>query len=465
MLTYDLTQSHHPLYEALYRSIREDILQGRLRAGEKLPSKRALADHLHISKITVEAAYGQLLAEGYVRAKEKVGYFVEEVDRPAGAPSPLPDPVPRAAAPRFAADFTVNTIRGEDFPFSVWTKLLREVAADRGGELLSPLPDGGAPELRRAIAGYLQQFRGMQVDPEQIIVGAGTELLYHLLIQLLGRDKCYAVEDPGYSKIAAIYESNQVQVQYVGIDEAGLSAAQLRRHLAQVVHISPTHHYPTGTVMPIGRRQELLRWAAEQPERYILEDDYDSEFRFVGRPIPSLYSTDENERVVYLNTFSKTIAPSIRISYMILPPKLLERYREKLGFYACTVSGFEQYTLAKFLEQGYFERHLGRMRNRYRQKRDQVITAFLQGPLAGRVKITGQDAGLHFLAELQTSLPDDVLQHRAAEKGLRLAMLSDYYHDKKGVRQHTLVVNYSGLNLQHLPRALEYLADIIKEGS
>ena len=303
------------------------------------------------------------------------------------------------------------------------------------------------------------------MDPEQIIVGAGTELLYHLLIQLLGRDKCYAVEDPGYSKIAAIYESNQVQVQYVGIDEAGLSAAQLRRHLAQVVHISPTHHYPTGTVMPIGRRQELLRWAAEQPERYILEDDYDSEFRFVGRPIPSLYSTDENERVVYLNTFSKTIAPSIRISYMILPPKLLERYREKLGFYACTVSGFEQYTLAKFLEQGYFERHLGRMRNRYRQKRDQVITAFLQGTLAGRVKITGQDAGLHFLAELQTSLPDDVLQHRAAEKGLRLAMLSDYYHDKKGARQHTLVVNYSGLNLQHLPRALEYLADIIKEGS
>ena len=184
----------------------------------------------------------------------------------------------------------------------------------------------------------------------------------------------------------------------------------------------------------------------------------------MGRPIPSLYSTDENERVVYLNTFSKTIAPSIRISYMILPPKLLERYREKLGFYACTVSGFEQYTLAKFLEQGYFERHLGRMRNRYRQKRDQVMAAFLQGPLAGRVKITGQDAGLHFLAELQTRLPDDVLQRRAAEKGLRLAMLSDYYHEREGARRHTLVVNYSGLDLQRLPQALEYLADIIKEG-
>ena len=296
-------------------------------------------------------------------------------------------------------------------------------------------------------------------------MGAGTELLYHMLIQLLGRDKCYAVEDPGYSKIAAIYESNLVQVQYIGIDEAGLSAEELRQQSAQVVHISPTHHYPTGTVMPIGRRQELLRWAAEQPERYILEDDYDSEFRFVGRPIPTLYSTDENQCVVYLNTFSKTIAPSIRISYMILPPRLLQRYRENLGFYACTVSGFEQYTLAKFLERGYFERHLGRIRNRYRQKRDQVIEEFMQGPLAGRVKITGQDAGLHFLAQLQTQLPDHELQRRAAERGLRLAMLSDYYHQKQEARQHTLVVNYSGLDMQHLPKALEDLADMIKEES
>lgn len=467
MLTYTLEkQKKESLYEQLYRFIREDILSGRLHSGERLPSKRTLAQHLEVSTITVKNAYEQLQAEGYIHARQRCGYFVSEVEHPPESrQTARPAQAGREREQGWFLDFASGTMDPAYFPFTVWARLMRQTLLEQDKQLLRAAPYNGAAELRRAIAEYLQQFRGMQVDPEQIIVGAGTELLYHLLIQLLGRDKCYAVEDPGYSKIAAIYESNQVQVQYVGIDEAGLSAAQLRRHLAQVVHISPTHHYPTGTVMPIGRRQELLRWAAEQPERYILEDDYDSEFRFVGRPIPSLYSTDENERVVYLNTFSKTIAPSIRISYMILPPKLLERYREKLGFYACTVSGFEQYTLAKFLEQGYFERHLGRMRNRYRQKRDQVITAFLQGPLAGRVKITGQDAGLHFLAELQTSLPDDVLQHRAAEKGLRLAMLSDYYHDKKGVRQHTLVVNYSGLNLQHLPRAMEYLADIIKEGS
>ena len=303
MLTYDLTQSHHPLYEALYRSIREDILQGRLRAGEKLPSKRALADHLHISKITVEAAYGQLLAEGYVRAKEKVGYFVEEVDRPAGAPSPLPDPVPRAAAPRFAADFTVNTIRGEDFPFSVWTKLLREVAADRGGELLSPLPNGGAPELRRAIADYLSAFRAMSVDPEHILIGAGTDFLYNLLVQLLGRDLGYGVEDPGYGKILRVYQANGVQCLPIPMDEDGVLPQALSG--VDVLHISPAHHFPTGSVMPIRRRQDLLDWAGRQERRYIIEDDYDSEFRFTGRPIPPMQTMDRRGRVIYINSFPR----------------------------------------------------------------------------------------------------------------------------------------------------------------
>ena len=465
MLTYTLEKrNRESLYEQLYRCIREDILSGRLRSGERLPSKRTLAQHLEVSIITVKNAYEQLLAEGYIHARQRCGYFVSEVERPPEIRQPAHSMCTQPEKEQgWFLDFASGAMDPAYFPFTVWARLMRQTILEQDKGLLRAAPYNGAAELRVAIAGYLRQFRGMRVDPEQIIVGAGTELLYHMIIELLGRDKCYAVEDPGYSKIAAIYESNRVQVQYVGIDEAGLSVSELRRHTAQVVHISPTHHYPTGTVMPIGRRQELLRWAAEKPDRYILEDDYDSEFRFVGRPIPSLYSTDENQRVVYLNTFSKTIAPSIRISYMILPPRLLERYRKNLGFYSCTVSGFEQYTLAKFLEQGHFERHLGRMRNRYRQKRDQVMGEFLHGPLAGRVKITGQDAGLHFLAELQTKLPDAELQRRAAEKGLRLAMLSDYYHEPKETRQHTLVVNYSGLELQCLPRALEHLADIMRE--
>ena len=234
--------------------------------------------------------------------------------------------------------------------------------------------------LRQAIAAHLRQFRAMEVTAEQIIVGAGTEVLYNLLVQLLGRDRLYGVEDPGYGKIAHIYRAAGAEVTALPLDEAGVSAEALRRSDADVVHISPSHHYPTGLVMPIARRQELLRWAQEVPARIILEDDYDSEFRFVGRPIPTLFSVSENQRVIYLNTFSKTIAPSIRISYMILPPRLLARYREKLGFYACTVSSFEQYTLARFLEQGRYEQHLNRMKTRYRQKRDAVIDAIRRSP-------------------------------------------------------------------------------------
>ena len=214
--------------------------------------------------------------------------------------------------------------------------------------------------------------------------------------------------------------------------------------------------------MQTGQREALLRWARETGG-YILEDDYDSEFRFVGRPIPTLFSDDEHQHVIYLNTFSKTIAPSIRISYMLLPPRLLEDYREKLGFYSCTVSSFEQYTLAEFLSRGHYEQHLNRMRKRYHQKRDAVIDCILSGPLAGRAEIMEQDAGLHFLVRLDTALPDETLRQRAAERGLRLALLSDYYRHGEDAPHHVLVVNYSGIELEKLPQALARLAEIIKE--
>ena len=408
MLTYPLNkESGRSLYEQLYEGIRRDILSGTLPAHQRLPSKRALAQHLEVSIITVQNAYEQLAAEGYIYSQEKRGYYVSPVERPLQAAARQPAPLPPEPEQKtYFLDLVTNSIDRAYFPFTVWARLMRETLLERDKALLQAAPYNGAEELRRAISDYLRQFRGMNVDSGQIIVGAGTEFLYSLLIQLLGREKCYAVEDPGYSKIAEIYRSHQVNLRQVGLDEKGLSTRLLRRQEADIVHLSPSHHYPTGIVMPIGRRQELLRWAEEQEGRWILEDDYDSEFRFVGRPIPTLFSIDEAQRVIYLNTFSKTIAPSIRISYMILPPRLMEVYREKLGFYACTVSGFEQYTLAKFMAQGRYEQHLSRMKARYRQKRDAVIAMLRSSPLADRVEIMEQDAGLHFLVRLDTRLPD-----------------------------------------------------------
>ena len=463
MLTYTFEKnSGISLYEQLYRYIKSDILSGRLTEGEKLPSKRTLATHLEISVITVKNAYEQLAAEGYIYGVEKKGYYVSRVETPlqSGTAAPLPE---AKKEPHYVLDLVTNSISAEYFPFTVWSKAMRQTILEQDKGLLQPMPYNGALVLRRAIADNLQQFRGMTVDPEQIIIGAGTEFLYYLLIQLLGRDRIYAVEDPGYSKIGRIYESNQVPLRRIGLDDAGLSAQELRKSGADVVHISPSHHYPTGIVMPIGRRQELLRWAGEQEGRYILEDDYDSEFRFIGRPIPTMFSADERERVIYLNTFSKTIAPSMRISYMILPPHLMAEYRRRLSFYACTVSGFEQYTLAQLMAQGRYEQHINRMRNRYRQKRDAVIDAIRTGPLAGRAEIMEQDAGLHFLMTLDTEMDDAMLRGRAAEKGVRLALLSDYYSAPATAPQHVVVVNYSGIELDDLHRGLDRIAALLEE--
>ena len=419
MLTYELKKSPGvPLYEALYRCIRGDILSGKLAPGTKLPSKRALAQNLEVSKITVEGAYDQLLAEGYIRSREKVGYFVEEIDRLPPAPVP---PIREQLPAQVPVDLTGTGT--EKFPFSVWSRLQREVMLDYGEKLLLPLHNQGTLELRRAIAKHLSDFRGMTVDPRNILVGAGTDFLYNLLIQLLGRDKIYAVEDPGYDKIRRIYAAGGVECVSAAMDGFGVIPEKLGA--ARVLHISPAHHFPTGLVTPVGRRQELLRWA-RQRDGYIIEDDYDSEFRFDAHPKPTMQSLDHSGRVVYMNTFSKTLAPSIRISYMVLPTEMMEAFREKLGFYSCTVSSFEQYTLARFLDSGHFEKHINRMRKFYRTRRNRVLEILDRSPYADRMTIREEDAGLHFLVTVDTELTDEALVARCAEAGIRVRALSQY---------------------------------------
>ena len=458
MLTYELKKTPGvPLYEALYRCIREDILSGKLVPGEKLPSKRALAAHLEVSKVTVEGAYAQLLAEGYLRSEEKVGYFVEAVLHHR-TPAPVPAPV-REESPQWALDLTANA-PAAGFPFSVWMRLQRQVMLDYGDRLLAPLPPQGYPELRTAIAGQLFQFRGLSVDPENILIGAGTDFLYNLLIQLLGRDKRYAVEDPGYHKIRRIYAAGGVECVSVPMDAFGVMPGALGG--AQVLHCSPSHHFPTGIVTPAARRRQLLEWAEGTPDRWIIEDDYDSEFRFHTHPVPSLLAMDRAGRVIYMNTFSKTLAPSIRISYMILPTRLMARFRQELGFYSCTVPSFEQYTLARFLSGGWFEKHINRMRKFYRTRRNRVIAALEVSPFAGRFTILEQDAGLHFLLRIDTDWTDEALTGFCARAGIRVRCLGDYYEGTvPRWARGCLVINYSGLGEEDLQAALDRLAGLV----
>ena len=453
MLTYELKKTPGvPLYEALYRCIRGDILSGALPPGQKLPSKRALAENLEVSKITVEAAYNQLLSEGYICSREKVGYFVETVERHAPAPVPaLPrDEIPAAPLVDLTGSGTVR------FPFSVWMKLQREVMLDYGEKLLLPMPNQGIPELRQAISRHLADFRGLHVPPEHILIGAGTDFLYNILIQLLGRDLSYAVEEPGYGKIRKIYAAGGVRCLSAPMDSSGVRPDSLAD--ARVLHISPSHHFPTGLVTPVSRRLELLAWA-RQRDGYIIEDDYDSEFRFDAHPMPAMQSLDHGGRVIYMNSFSKTLAPSIRISYMVLPGALMEKFRRELGFYGCTVPSFEQYTLARFLSRGHFEKHINRMRKFYRARRNRVVEMLRSCPYAQHLTILEQDAGLHFLLKIDTALSDRALTDRLLEAGIRVHALSHYYHES-GENTHTLVVNYAQLDEEALARALEGLGKI-----
>ena len=499
-LIYDLEKRGKlPLYEYLYLCIREDVLNGTLRPGEKLPSKRELARSHDVALITVENAYAQLIIEGYVTAREKSGYFVNPgmaedkkrsdmagrgetkrdgvrnvetnrdvtvqgeglrggVGRKDAAVSLTAKPgTPRGASSgKWLVDFTSGELKKDAFPFSVWAKLMRRVMNDREEAFLTKPENRGVPELREAIREYLKKAKGLSVLPEQIVVGPGTEYLHHVLLQLLGRSRIVAVEDPGYKKVGQIYEGNGLKCLHVPVDQGGMIVERLKGSNATLVHISPSHHFPTGCVMPIARRRELLSWARESGA-YVIEDDYDSEFRFDGRPIPTLVSLD-GDRVIYMNTFTKTLAPSIRIAYAVLPPELTERYGQKLSYYSGAVSSFEQYTLAAFIGEGYYERHVARMRNYYRQQRAKILTALAQSPLAKRASVEEHAAGLHFILRISGIKDEGKWLARLEGQGIRLMPVSAFCYERKENYRHRFVIYYSDIDPENLKEAFEIMA-------
>ena len=466
MLTYALeNRGTDTLYEYLYKQIKTDILSKKLVAGERLPSKRLLAKNLNVSTITVENAYSQLVAEGYIYSIPKSGYYVTDIS--ADLMKPLPErPAKQFEKPKekktYFADFASNSTVEDAFPFSIWSKLLKEVMAENSKELMSRSPSKGVYELRSAVAGYLYQFRGMDVKPEQVIIGAGTEYLYGLIIQLLGYDKCYAVEDPEYQKISRIYQAQNVCCKFVAMDGNGINMEALEESGADVLHISPAHHFPTGLVTPVSRRYELLSWASRKDNRYIIEDEYDSEFRLVGKPVPTLESIDVGEKVIYINTFSKSLSSTIRISYMVLPESLMRRYDEMLSFYACTVSNIEQYTLARFITDGCLEKHINRMRNYYREQRDLVLACIKKYMNPDKIRIREENSGLHFLLEIDTNYSDDRLRNNAEARDVHISFLSQYYRNTENARYHTLVINYSGIMPEHIEEAVRRLIESIE---
>jgi GntR family transcriptional regulator/MocR family aminotransferase len=451
-----------PLYKQLYGFVKNEIKKGIIKAGDKLPSKRGLSSHLRISQNTIEIAYQQLAAEGYIKSVPKSGFFVCDIEE-LPAPSAIKtrrilqnnqEPKPK----QYRYDFKTNTVDTAFFPFSTWVKVSKEIMHDENRELLKTTHPQGDYLLRESISKYLHEYRGVNCLPGQIIIGAGTEYLLGLIIQILGRNRVYAIESPGYPKTYKILKSNNANIDFIDLDEQGLKVDDLAKSDSNVAYVTPSHHFPLGIIMPVARRMQLLKWANRSEDRYIIEDDYDSEFRFNGRPIPALQGLDVNEKVIYISTFSKSIAPSIRISYMVLPTPLLQRFKDDFSFYSSTVSRFEQYTLYRFIHGGYFERHLNRMRNVYRSRKDALIEEIKKLPIGDKIEIIGENAGLHLLLKVYGGFTEEELISRAEEVGIKLYGLSDYYlKTTVNMPTNVVVIGYSNYEKSEIIKAVYLL--------
>ena len=459
-MTFQLrTDGKRCLYEQIYEHIRREIREGKLLAGEKLPSTRFLAEYLQVARSTVDYAYGQLLSEGYIEARPCKGYYVCPIEELLVLEETVVLPERTSGEEEFgernfAVDFSPYDIDMSGFPFGVWKKITRNILTCANSDLFARGEAQGDDELRRTIARYLHSSRGVNCRPEQVIVGAGNDYLLLLLEKILGRHVRIAMENPTYTRSYRMFRSFAYRIETVDMDEFGMRADKLEQANVRVAYVMPSHQFPTGTVMPIGRRMELLKWADGAPDRYLIEDDYDSEFRFRGKPIPALQASDSHGKVIYMGTFSKAIAPAIRIGFMVLPDALLERYRREYAFYSCTVSRIDQSILNEFIRDGYFERHLNKMRKIYQGKHELLLEC-LQ-PMRESFRISGENAGLHLLLTSKRKILERELVRKAAENGVRVYGLSESMVEESP-ESTTVLLGFGGLSGEEIQRGAELL--------
>lgn len=453
------TKSKIPLYEQIYQYIKEEIREGRIHSGERLPSTRSLSRFLEVSRSTVELAYEQLLSEGYMEAEPYRGYFVSELE---GIYQLKPqkrmvceNPDEEKKVYRF--DFSPNGVDLNSFPYNIWRKLSKESLSDDRAELFRLGHPQGEWELRNAISNYLHQARGVNCTPEQVIVGAGNDYLLMLLSTVIGQDHKVALENPTYRQAYRLFANLSYDVCTVDMDKWGMQISGLTKSGADIAFVMPSHQYPLGTVMPIKRRIELLRWA-EEGERYIIEDDYDSEFRYKGKPVPALQGYDTNERVIYIGTFSKSIAPAIRMSYLVLSQELMKVYRKRSSFLNSTVSRVDQMILQKFIEEGYYERHLNKMRALYKSRHDTLLNAW-KG-MEHVVQISGENAGVHLLLTFQNGMKEEELIALAEDAGIKVYGLSEYYVTPPAAATATILLGYANMREESIKEAVEILKKV-----
>ena len=457
-LTINLkTDGKTPLYEQIYEYIRSEIREGHIASGEKIPSTRALSRYLEVSRSTVELAYEQLLSEGYIEAQPYRGYFAAQVEGLYQFRSQRQQEkkVSPKATKVFRYDFTPNGVDLKSFPYNAWRKLSRECLSDDRAELFRLGCPQGEYGLRRAISSYLHQARGVNCTPDQIIVGAGNDYLMMLLCAIIGTRHKVALENPTYKQAYRLFENLSCEVCTVDMDAKGMRVDELEASGADIAFVMPSHQYPLGTVMPIKRRMELLGWANEGVNRYIIEDDYDSEFRYKGKPIPALQGYDGKGKVIYIGTFSKSIAPAIRMSYLVLPDELCGVYDKRCGFINSTVSKVDQLILQKFIDEGYYERHLNKMRALYKSRHDTLLSALKDW--RGDFTVSGENAGVHLLLHFRDGRSEQDLIRLAEEKGIKVYGLSEYFVEGEKKRESVILLGYANMNEEKIKEAVELL--------
>lgn len=462
------TKSLTPLYQQIEEYLKQEIQEGRLVAGMRLPSSRALSANLLVSRSTIETAYDQLVAEGYIEPVAYKGYYVCEIEgiyfqKAEYTKQNNPEKTEikqRRKLQKYRYDFALNGIAPESFPTHTWKQLAKQVLSDSTEEIFAQGNPYGEDSFREAIAEYLYHARGVKCEKSQILVGAGNDYLLMVLATLFECNKKVAMENPTY--LSAWYDLKHTgcSVCTVKSDEMGICIEELEKTGADVVYVMPSHQFPMGTVMPLKRRMELLRWADEN-QTYIIEDDYDSEFRYKGKPIPALQGFDKNERVIYIGTFSKSIAPSIRISYMALPKKLMRYYQSRYPF-AVTISKVDQKIVELFLRNGHYERHLNRMRRLYKSKHDWILR-WVKEEMSEICSCFGEHAGIHLLLRFHNEISEDEAVERAKSAGIRVYGLSEFFVQEKKETEAVVLIGYATLTEEEIKEALQILSRIWKK--
>lgn len=442
-----------PLYVQLYESIKHEITSGMLSQGTRLPSKRKLAQHLQISQSTIETAYEQLVAEGYIESLPRKGFFVckmEQSQYDVDGSLPFVEEKPYRNI-QYHYDFAYTGVDSASFPFALYRKLANEVVReDNDGFLMLGHPQGEW-DLRKEIVKYMYESRGVRCSPSQIIIGSGTQQLLRIVFQLL-QESTYAVEDPGYHRQLLTFEKRVDQVEMIPLDHEGMILSRLEESKANVALVTPSHQFPSGSILSISRRMQLLKWAWAKEDRYIVEDDYDSEFRYTGKPIPALQGLDSHQKVIYMSTFSKALMPSMRVSYMVLPLPLIEKYKREYFFYTQTVSRIDQEILIAFLKEGHWGKHIQKMRVTYRKKRDALVTA-ISTFFPKQVEIIGEDSGLHILLRPHNGMTETELIQTARAYGVNVYPVSVY-----GSSDHaTVLLGFASLTEKQLVEAVQIL--------